>query len=237
MPLAPHQATLDDVSDDVELRVAWHAIAARAHRAEEVFDDLVGRHRQPHRRYHGVRHVVWVLRNARALEVANPACAAGAGDYDAGVVSAAAFFHDAVYDPTRGDNEERSALLAERQLDAIGWDQARRDRVGTLVRATATHLSDEPAARSDLQQPADVEQQVMLDADLAVLGAGPNAYAAYARGVRVEYGHLDADEWAKGRAGVLRHLLDRSVLYGTEPARQWWEARARANLTAELTSL
>ena len=51
------------VSDEVELRIAWASIAPPNRRSAEVFDDLVGRHRQPHRRYHGLRHVVWVLRH------------------------------------------------------------------------------------------------------------------------------------------------------------------------------
>lgn len=233
------------MSDDIELGAAWDAIAANTPRSREVFDDLIGRHRQPHRRYHGVRHVVWVLRHVRALETAIPACTAGIQSYDAGAVSAAAFFHDAVYDPTRGDNEERSAVLADQQLASIDWDQRRRGVVTALVRATATHGRDEepsPPAGSDAgtdgaRSPSDLERQVMLDADLAVLGSDPNAYAAYANGVRVEYRHLNDADWTTGRAAVLRHLLDRDQLYGCEPACEWWEARARANLTAELASL
>ena len=101
-----------------------------------------------------------------------------------------------------------------------------------MVRATAGHLSDEGA-----DDDASTERQVLLDADLAILGSDPNAYAAYATGVRVEYGHLGDAEWSAGRATVLQHLLDREHLYVSAPARQWWDARARANLTAELASL
>jgi len=80
------------VSDDIELRTAWDRTVAPSPRSHEVFDDLVGRHRQPHRRYHGVRHVVWVLRHARQLEAAIPASAGGLHpydtSYDVGAVSA-----------------------------------------------------------------------------------------------------------------------------------------------------
>ncbi len=228
------------MSDEVELRAAWDAVVSVSHRSREVFDDLIGRHRQAHRRYHGVRHVVWVLRHARALETAIPECATDRGGYDASVVSAAAFFHDAVYDATRDDNEERSAMLAERELDSLGWDRSRIGVVGELVRATATHVSGashEAASDGSRRGPTRAERHVLLDADLAVLGSEPSAYAAYATGVRVEYGHLSDDEWSAGRAAVLRRLLARDQLYGTGPARSWWESRARANLTAELASL
>lgn len=166
-----------------------------------------------------------------------PECRDGQA-YDAIAVATAAFFHDAIYDATRDDNEERSAVLAEHQLASIGWERARIGVVASLVRETATHVSDGAAGPpAEVPAPSDTERHVLLDADLAVLGSDPAAYAAYATGVRVEYGHLTDDVWRNGRASVLRRLLDRPSLYGTAPAREWWEARARANLTAELAAL
>jgi predicted metal-dependent HD superfamily phosphohydrolase len=236
------------VSDEVELRIAWSSIAPQTARSDEIFDDLVGRHRQPHRRYHGLRHVVWVLRHARRLEAAIPECHDGSAVYDAGVVTAAACFHDAVYDPRAGDNEERSALLAENRLRALDWPAPRCDLVAQLVRATAGYLADDDLAKNDLANDdlaknvgaghaAPWEQQVLLDADLAVLGAEPAAYAAYVSGVRSEYGHLSGAEWAAGRSRVLERLLARTSLFATQPATSWWDERARANLVAELASL
>ena len=78
---------------------------------------------------------------------------------------------------------------------------------------------------------------MLLDADLAVLGAEPAAYQAYVTGVRAEYAHVDAAAWRTGRAAVLRDLLARRPLYATEPARARWEARAGANMAAELATL
>jgi predicted metal-dependent HD superfamily phosphohydrolase len=221
------------VSDEVELRIAWASIGPPTPRSVEVFDDLVGRHRQPHRRYHGLRHVVWVLRHSRRLEAEIAECRDGGAGYDAAVVTAAACFHDAVYDPQAGDNEERSARLAETQLASLGWAPERCTLVAELVRATAGHLADP----GDSGRPASWEEQILLDADLAVLGAEPAAYAAYVNGVRSEYAHLSEVEWATGRSVVVQSLLARSSLYATRPARSWWADRARANLAAELASL
>jgi predicted metal-dependent HD superfamily phosphohydrolase len=228
--------TLAPVSDEVELRIAWAAIAPAGRRSQEVFDDLVRRHRQPHRRYHGLRHVVWVLRHARRLEaeIAEVAeCGRRSPEYDGAAVTAAAWFHDAVYDPRAADNEARSAGLATEQLSSLGWPADRCRLVAELVEATAGHISDDVTVASEHA----LERDVLLDADLGVLGADPAAYAAYVSGVRGEYGFLAADEWAAGRGDVLRGLLGRRALYRTAPARSWWEARARANLTAELAAL
>jgi predicted metal-dependent HD superfamily phosphohydrolase len=207
------------VSDEIELRTAWTASVGHDARGMATFEEVVGRHREPHRRYHGVRHVTWVVRHVHELATEVPAA-------DLGAVVAAAFYHDAVYDPTAADNEAQSAALAERVLGELGWEASRCRTVGDLVRATAGHEFDGTA-----------DCAVLLDADLAVLGSDPAAYQAYVTGVRAEYAHLDDEAWTRGRTDVLRRLLDRRPLYTTEPGRRRWESRARANLAAELATL
>ena len=103
-----------DVSDDAELRVAWTTAVGASPPDLAAFDDVVGRHREAHRRYHGVRHVTWVVRHVHELAAPSPST-----DVDA--IVAAAFFHDAVYDPGASDNEAQSAALAERVLAELGW--------------------------------------------------------------------------------------------------------------------
>lgn len=209
----------DHPGDDGELWPAWSSAVGSSSEARAAFDELLGRHREAHRRYHTVHHVAWVVRHVNEL-----ARQEGVGDLDTVIV--AAFFHDAVYDPSERDNEEQSARLAERVLDDLGWPAARREAVGRLVRATERH---DPGN--------DPDERVLVDADLAVLGAEPGPYGDYVTGVRSEYGHVDDDGWRRGRAAVLRELLDRGPLYATATGRDRWEARARANLTAELATI
>ena len=57
-------------------------------------------------------------------------------------VVAAAFFHDAVYDPTVHDNEAESAAMAERALGEIGWTEPACRHVADMVMATAAHDVD-----------------------------------------------------------------------------------------------
>ncbi len=208
------------IGDEIELQTAWTEAVGGGPEAAAALEDVLGRHREPHRRYHGVRHVTWVVRHVG--ELAGEVALA-----DVGAVVAAAFFHDAVYDPRAADNEEQSARLAERVLAELGWDEGRRRRVGDLVRATAAHDVDG----------SDDDTAVLLDADLAVLGSDPAAYQAYVTGVRAEYAHVDAAGWRVGRGQVLRDLLARDPLYATAPARRRWSARAAANMTAELATL
>jgi predicted metal-dependent HD superfamily phosphohydrolase len=202
-----------------ELRDRWAVDAGRGRAAETTLDSLLGRYREPHRRYHGVAHVLRVLRTLddvlAVTAVADPAA-----------VRLAGWYHDAIYDPRAeaGRNEEASAALAERDLGVLHQPAERVSAVARLVVVTATH------------EPASPDEAAVCDADLAVLAADPATYTAYATGVRAEYAHIDEAGWRTGRAAVLRAFLARPVLFHTA-AMAGRDAAARANLTAELASL
>lgn len=204
--------------DDLELRVAWQRHLGRDQASAEWFTKIVSMYRQPGRHYHGTRHVRWVVRHVTALE-------ASARDVDATV--AAAFFHDAVYDAKRSDNEATSAALAELALTELGWQETRRRHVAAMIEATAAH---------DVEV-TDPDTQVLLAADLAVLGAEPARYSDYVRAVRREYAHVGDDDWRVGRSAVLVSFLDRDHLFAPSLGLQDWEQRGRANITAELAAL
>ncbi|MFJ6135887.1 hypothetical protein [Kitasatospora sp. NPDC092286] len=177
--------------------------------------ELLRRWAEPQRRYHTTDHLRAVLSHVDTL----------AGHADApDTVRLAAWFHDAVYRPDRSENEERSAALAVRALTEAALPAARVAEVARLVRLTTTHR---PA-------PGDRDGEVLCDADLAVLGGTPEAYAAYAAAVRAEYAFVPEPDFRAGRAAVLRRLLALPALYRTPAARERFDAPARANLAAEL---
>ena len=179
---------------------------------------LLGRWAEPHRAYHDLAHLAEVLERVDLL-------AAEADRPDA--VRLAAWFHDAVYDPTAADNEERSAQLAETSLTRLRLAPDLVDEVARLVRLTATH---DVAAD-------DRDGAVLCDADLAVLASDDLRYSSYVEGVRREYAHVEDAAFARGRARVLSTLLDRPALFRTTYGRSAWERRACANVTAELARL
>lgn len=170
------------------------------------------------RAYHDTTHLAEVLGRIEAL--------AAAGEvFDRAPVLLAAWFHDAVYDGER-DAEERSAAWAEDTLPALVDDGVVAE-VARLVRLTETHRPDD----------ADRNGCVLSDADLGILAAGPQRYAAYVAAVRSEYAHLDEAVFLAGRRVVLEHLLDKPRLFHTGSALSWWEEPARANAGAELERL
>jgi len=195
---------------------AWAELAGDSPTSRTEWAAVVDAWSQPHRRYHDLAHLAAVLGLVGEL-------AGAAADPDA--VRLAAWYHDVVYDPEGTDNEQVSAERARAGLRGLVADE-RLDEVARLVRLTAGH---DPA-------PDDANGAVLCDADLAVLAAPPEAYAAYASAIRLEYGHLSDEEFTAGRIAVLEHLLALPALYRTEAAQPWTDT-ARANLTAELTLL
>jgi predicted metal-dependent HD superfamily phosphohydrolase len=180
--------------------------------------DVVDRYAEPIRHYHGLDHLEAVLDavDALASEAAGPR-----------LVRLAAWYHDAVYDVRRDDNEEQSARLAERTLTGTDDESLDVAEVARLVRLTATH---DPAAD-------DSNGAVLCDADLSVLAGDRAGYAAYVSAVRTEYGHVSDEAFRSGRAAVLEQLLAMPTVYRTAAGRSRWEAPARRNLRSELARL
>ncbi|GAA2412409.1 HD domain-containing protein [Nonomuraea africana] len=205
---------------------AWAGPAGRSEAAGAVGAELIARWSEPHRRYHTLDHLIAVL---AAIDPLAPVAA------DPDAVRLAAWFHDAVYDGRPGWDEERSAQLAQARLPRCGLTADRVAEVARLVRLTATHDPDYTEGAPASTAGRDANGAVLCDADLAVL-AGDD-YDAYARAVREEYRHVPDDLFRAGRAQVLRRLLAAPRLYRTALAHDLWEARARANLTAELALL
>jgi predicted metal-dependent HD superfamily phosphohydrolase len=185
------------------------------HLTEELREDLLARWSETHRKHHTVTHLHEMLDAIGLL--------ADAGiEFDREAVELAAWFHDAIYEIGRDDNEDRSAELARELLASSPV----RDEVARLVLVTKMHkVADD-----------DVNAAVLSDADLSVLGSEALRYRAYATAVREEFADVPDDVFKPARAQVLKALLDGPIFH-TEPGRQRWEERARRNITEEIAEL
>lgn len=203
------------------VRATWHSFAGSEH--DSLLEVLLAQHGAAGRHYHSLAHVAWVVHHLEhIIEHLEPAEVA---QLDVDALRLAALSHDVVYDPRSSRNEAESAAFAAQCADDLGWSAERRSRVERAVLATASH------------RPSDLFEAVLVDADLAILGASPIDYAGYVDAVRREYAHVDDEVWRVGRAGVLRHLLDSPTVFTTPVMRASREATARANLQHELDAL
>lgn len=186
---------------------------------EPVLADLRRRYAEPQRAYHTWDHIAALLRlfDLRAEHLTDP---------DA--VFLAILFHDAIYDPRRKDNEALSAaLLAEAAL--AGFGEASITRAMRLTDATAAHRIPD-----GLQEDETGDMAHFLDMDLSILGAAPEAFAAYDRAIRQEYRHVPRLLYGPARNRILKGFLERPDLYFSEWGTATFEATARANLERKL---
>lgn len=172
---------------------------------------------EPHRRYHTASHIVWMLRRFEALEdsFADPEGA-----------RLAVFFHDAIYDPAKSDNEARSAGALTRILSGA-VDAGRLERAAFAVRATQAHRAT-----------GDRDADLVIDLDMAVLGQDWEVYAAYAAGVRKEYVPVYGEEaFRQGRIALfLEPTLAQPEIFIAGAFREL-DAPAKRNLRRELDML
>lgn len=184
--------------------------------------ELRALHGAADRHYHGLSHVEELLRLAaeHRCELMDPEA-----------VVAAIWFHDAVYDSRRADNESRSAALARERL-AGRVEPKRLRHIAGMIEATAGHELpdfDDAAALRDAA--------LFLDMDLSILGASPDIFDAYEAAVRREYGWVPDADWQTGRSKVLRRFLSREHIFHTHIFRTASEAKARENLSRSLARL
>jgi predicted metal-dependent HD superfamily phosphohydrolase len=189
----------------------------------DLLPELVRRYAEPHRVYHGIDHITALAQ--LFMDVAH-----GPGWRAPIEVALAILFHDAIYEPGRSDNEDRSAELAIETLRDAPINQAVDiDRIAEMIRATKSHDQLTHANDHDLAH--------FIDADMAIIGTPPHVYDAYAQAVRREFASIPSPMFNRGREAFLTKQLARTALFHTPWFRARYEDAARANLARELATL
>lgn len=145
----------------------------------------------------------------------------------------AIIFHDAIYDTTRKDNEERSAEFSVEKLKELGVDSETQSCCATLILCTKNHM---PVAASESRALSELSE-FLLDLDLLILGSDPETYDKYAAKIRKEYAWVPEKDYIAGRTIVLRSFAARQVIFFTEKIRRLYEAQARENLEREIRAM
>jgi predicted metal-dependent HD superfamily phosphohydrolase len=139
----------------------------------------------------------------------------------------AVWFHDVIYDSRSNENEERSAAYAGEVLQSLHLAPSLQTETQRLILLTKSHLTSSE----------DIPGRVLLDADLAILGAAEPSYDRYAEAIRREYDWVPQADYRVGRQRVLQRFLDRPRIYGTTLLYARSEIQARRNLEREIAAL
>lgn len=135
-------------------------------------------------------------------------------------IELALWYHDAVYDPRAKDNEAKSRDMLLMHANILGIDMDLAKSAAHLVDMTASHRS----ART-------LVECILVDCDLAILGADARTFAKYDRDIRQEYAFVPEDIYTVKRREVLMGFLDQDEIFKTRAFRSAFEAAARKNLT------
>jgi predicted metal-dependent HD superfamily phosphohydrolase len=208
--------------DDFILRhqAHWHAswqALARCAPAPDLLAALTRRYQEPHRHYHTLQHLDACLRHLSGLH------ALAQRPHE---VALALWFHDAIYDIGASDNEQRSADWAQAAVLECGGEQDAAERVHAAIMVT----------RHD-QAPDTADQQILLDVDLAILGATAAVFDGYEQQIGREYQAVAPAAFRANRRRILQGFLDRPRIYHTAFFRETREAQARANLGRSIAVL
>jgi predicted metal-dependent HD superfamily phosphohydrolase len=178
---------------------------------------LIAAYREPTRTYHNLSHLVECLRLWREWcdEADKP-----------DEIAIALWFHDALYDTTRHDSEARSARWALDALSAGGvpFDTVRRIR--DLVIATRPNES-----------PSSDDARLIIDIDMAILGASSDRYEQYEADLQREHSHMAEFIYRRKRLEILKSMSTRPRIYQSAVARDALEAQARENITRSISRL
>jgi predicted metal-dependent HD superfamily phosphohydrolase len=192
---------------------AWHGVGAGGDGAT-VLQSLLARYAEPHRRYHTQQHLAECLDAFETVKSLPPRPAE---------VEAALWFHDAIYDVKRNDNEELSAEWAESALLSAGASREAAHLVCDLVLVTKHAAA-----------PVTPDECVLIDIDLGILGSAASRFAEYEQQIREEYAFVPAWLFKRKRRSILRSFLKRPRIYSTEHFHKALEQRARQNLLAAM---
>ena len=188
---------------------AWAAAGASGG-GLAVQQQLLACYSEPHRKYHTLQHL------AECVATLEPAL--HLAEYP-GEVEVGLWFHDAIYDVKSQDNELKSAVWAENALVEAGVPAEVSARVRSLVLATRHAVL-----------PSSIDEQLLVDVDLSILGSPPPRFEEYEVQVRQEYAWVHGLIFRRKRRAVLQEFLRRPYIYSTANFRNTLEAQARENL-------
>ena len=182
----------------------------------DVFDELASSYAEPGRYYHTDRHIAECLGHCSDLKhLANQPYA----------IEVAIWFHDAIYNTKRTDNERKSADWAASYLSSEGVEKHLVRHIFDMIVATKTH------------ETTDTDSSIMLDIDLGILGSSVAVFEEYDQAIRMEYDWVPQEQYRIARIQVLQSFLSRDEIFKTVQFQNRYEAQARKNLQRKIIEL
>ena len=182
----------------------------------QEFDKISSLYGEEHRSYHNLAHIEDCLLKSELCPLSR----------DIDILSCAIWFHDVIYDPQKVDNEQESALVAEKFLKSQSINTNFISRVGEVIMSTLHRVP-----------PKNDVEAYMMDIDVSILGAPEVQYSAYCHNIRQEYKSVPWTVYVENRIKILKMFLKRKDIYFTPNFNNRLGSNARINIEKEINIL
>jgi predicted metal-dependent HD superfamily phosphohydrolase len=185
--------------------------------SRKILEEVINKYTEPHRSYHNLSHVYSMLMMAEEYYdfIENPV-----------LFELSIWFHDLIYDPSRNDNEEKSAERAIELLSPFLADSFL-ENLKQIILSTIKHA---PLLK-------DHDNELFLDLDMAVLASESIIYEQYTSAIQKEFSIFPAELYQAGRKSILEKFLEGKNIFLTPFFKENFEKQAVENIQNEIASL
>lgn len=205
----------------IDLEIIWTALASsytdNGKLVENIWHRIKAVYGENERIYHNLDHLFFIFTLADSIN-------ADFENKDAAYF--ALFYHDYVYDPESGNNEEKSAEVAENDMKSLGVETDTIHRCVHHILSTKYH-----------EVSTDPDTNYVIDLDLSILGSDADTYTHYAESIRMEYSIFPDEVFYRERHRLLENLLNQQRIFQTQIFYQLFENNARRNISNELKNI
>jgi predicted metal-dependent HD superfamily phosphohydrolase len=179
------------------------------------WEQIIEKYSEKHRYYHNFAHIENMfskyIENISEMDNFN-------------TVFLSILYHDVIYEPKNSDNEEKSALFAEKHLQEFGFTPIVIEKIKKMILSTKKHI--------DLLN--EFDNKLFLDLDLMILASELDEYKIYAQNIRKEYAFVPKMLYKIKRKQVLNYFFNSERIFLTDFFYNKLEEKARKNIKYEL---
>ncbi len=185
--------------------------------SNECFEKLQKAYSEKHRFYHTTKHIEAMLNHLDStVELSE----------HPHELELAIWFHDAIYKPFSSTNEFDSAKWAKEFLTDNQYSSDGEERVYKLIMATQHNV-----------EVNSVDEKLIVDIDLTILGASSTVYEQFVQNIRQEYKLVPSIIYRKKRKELLKSFLSKSSIYNLDYFKEKYEKAARMNIKRAIEAL
>lgn len=200
------------------LETRWQNLCHQSTLSPETFSTIKNHYSEPHRRYHNLSHLDQCFTEFDSIKdkLQDPLS-----------VELALWFHDFFYDPTKKDNEEKSAQFALDTLQQSGLS------IDTTLNVHRLILSTKHINPSD-----DSDEKYLNDIDMSILGQSSLVFDSFDQKIEQEFTSVySLQAYLAGRIKFFQSVLSRGDIFFTDFFKDKYQSVAIKNLTAKSVEL